>query len=137
MIALLIDSLAALPAAVWLCAVISQSRRERRVANFAWATLAAVVISGILAHVNRWLFLWKSHPNFPSGHETFAACVGTALVALDRRYLPLSLAICVVLGYALVRAGWHGRLEVAGGFILGIAVAAGALQVNGIDPRTK
>ncbi|MGH7737092.1 MAG: phosphatase PAP2 family protein [Candidatus Tyrphobacter sp.] len=130
MIAALLDSLAALPAVVWLIATSRDARAGR--GPFIRATIEAVVLSFVLAHVNRWFDLWKTHPYFPSGHETFAACVATALVVRDRRYLIFALVVLVILGYGLVRSGWHGRFEVVAGFILGSVVTLTTLKANGI-----
>jgi membrane-associated phospholipid phosphatase len=114
-----IDALAALPFLIWVVTIAVRSKRSEPVAAIVRATLWAVAISYLLAHVNRWLDLWASHPNFPSGHVTAATCMWTALALVDRRYAPLGLAVLALLAYALVAAGWHGRLDVAGGFVLG------------------
>ena len=122
--AVFIDGLATLPFLLWCLIVALRRARGQRLAPLVRAALWAIALSFVLAHVNRWFDLWKSHPNFPSGHETFASCMGTALVLIDRRWVWLVLPLLGLLGYALVRAGWHGRLEVVGGFLLGTAVMA-------------
>lgn len=129
MSAWVIDPLAALPAVVWIAAVLLRARAPGTRAH-ATATVLAVVVSYLLAHVNRWFGLWPAHPNFPSGHETFASCVSVMLVQLDSRFLWLVVPILAVLGYLLVVSGWHSRSEVLGGFVLGVAVAGAALQGN-------
>lgn len=130
MTAVYIDTLATLPALVWLVVVLLRWRSGASVTAAVRAGVLAVAVSYVLAHVNRWLDLWKSHPYFPSGHETFASCMCALLVALDRRFLVPSMLVLALLGYSLVRSGWHGRFEVVGGFVLGAGVAACALQVN-------
>jgi membrane-associated phospholipid phosphatase len=135
-IVVFLDGMAALPAIVWLAYVIARVRRGVRNPAFVRATVEAVVAAFLLAHVNRWFDLWKSHPNFPSGHETVATCMAVALAAIDRRTLPFSAVLLAVLGYWLVRTGWHGRFEVIGGFLLGAAVMLVSLKVNRVPPRT-
>lgn len=130
MIAAYLDSLATLPAIVWIVVILVRRRRGLPVGALVRATLLALVVSFVLAHVNRWLDLWKSHPYFPSGHETFASCMCAALVVLDRRFLVPAMLLLALLGYSLVRTGWHGRFEVVGGFVLGAGIAALALQGN-------
>lgn len=137
MIAAFIDALAATPSLLWLVVIARRHERGLPISATVRATLLAVVLSYVLAHVNRWLDLWKAHPNFPSGHETFAACVGAALVYLDRRFLPYVLAILALLGFGLVRAGWHSRYEVIAGFLLGAGITACTLQVQRVWPRTN
>lgn len=132
----IIDGLALLPAVAWLIAVIVRKRSGTAVGPLVRATVAAAILSFVLAHVNRWADLWPAHPNFPSGHETFASCMAVALAALDRRSLAFSAVLLAALGYALVRAGWHGRFEVVGGFLLGSAVMAASLKVSGAWPRS-
>ncbi len=119
-----IECLAALPALLWAVALLARRHRGEPVAPLVRATLLAVLVSFVLAHLNRWFDLWKSHPYFPSGHETFASCMGAALVFADRRYAVVAAILLAVLGYALVRAGWHGRFEVVAGFLLGAATLA-------------
>lgn len=130
MIAAFIDALAATPSLLWLLLIARRYERGLPIGATVRATLVAVALSYVLAHVNRWFDLWKAHPNFPSGHETFAACVGAVLVSLDRRFWPYVLAILAILGYGLVRAGWHSRYEVIAGFLLGAGIAACTLQVQ-------
>ena len=131
-----IEFLAVLPAALWILTIAAQARRGRAAVAVAWPVVVAVAISFVLAHVNRWFDLWKAHPYFPSGHETFAACMATALVYADRRWAVPMLALLALLGSMLVRAGWHGRMEVVAGALLGIVVAAAVLQVMWRSSRT-
>jgi hypothetical protein len=105
-----IDGLAVLPSLVF---------RRRPIQNEIRATLWAIALSYVLAHVNRWFALWPAYPNFPSGHMTFASCVWTELVALDRRYAFAAVPALAVLGYELFHAGWQGRVDIAGGVVLG------------------
>ncbi len=133
-VAVTIECLAALPALLWVIVLLERRHRGKPVALLVRATLVAVLASFVLAHVNRWFDLWRSHPYFPSGHETFASCMGAALVFADRRYAPAAVIVLAALGYALVRAGWHGRLEVIAGFLLGTATLA-VTQVIFSRPR--
>lgn len=121
-IAVGIDGLVVLLAALWLLSILECRRRGKPVGAIVRATLLAVVISYVLAHLDRWFYFWPYHPDFPSGHETFASCIGTALVIEDRRFIWLVIPLLVLLGYALVRSGWHVPTDVVGGFLLGIVV---------------
>jgi len=123
-VAAVIECLALLPLPLWIVALLARRRRGEPIAALVRATLFAVLVSFVLAHVNRWFDVWKSHPYFPSGHETFASCMGAAVVVADRRYVGLCAVLLATLGYALVRAGWHGRFEVIAGFLLGTATLA-------------
>ena len=121
--AVVIDGLVALLVLLWLLAIVARRRRGERVGGSLRATLWAVVISFIIAHVNRWFDLWPAHPYFPSGHETLAACLATAIVLENRRFALLAFALTAFLGYALVRFGWHDPMEVVAGFALGTLTA--------------
>ncbi len=126
LVAAVIDGLATLPFLLWLFVVAVRRARGERITSLVHAVLWAIAVSYVFAHVNRWFDLWKAHPYFPSGHETFASCMGTALVLIDRRWALLVLPSLALLGYGLVRVGWHGRLEVVVGFLLGTVVMATA-----------
>ncbi len=133
--AVFIDGLVALLALLWLLTLVARRRRGEPIVGSVRATLWAIVISFILAHLNRWFDLWPAHPYFPSGHETFAACIGTAAVFEKRRLVLPVFALIALLGYGLVRLGWHDPMEVIAGFALGTVVAAGALKVNSARSR--
>jgi hypothetical protein len=117
----IIDGLAVLPFLVWIGVLVYLYDR-RPIQNEIRATLWAIAISYVFAHVNRWFGLWQAYPNFPSGHMTFASCVWTELALIDRRYVfaaPFALAL---LAYALFHSAWHGRVDIVGGFALGSLV---------------
>lgn len=117
-----IDGLAVLlPLLVWIGALAFLYRR-RSVQSDIFATLLAVAVSYVLAHMNRWFGLWSAYPNFPSGHMTFATCLWTELVLIDRRYAFAAVPALALLAYALFHSAWHGRMDLAGGFVLGTIV---------------
>ncbi|HEY9084752.1 MAG TPA: phosphatase PAP2 family protein [Candidatus Tyrphobacter sp.] len=124
-----IDGLTALFALLWIYTLVARRRRGAPLGGSVRATLWAVVISFTLAHVNRWFDLWPAHPYFPSGHETLAACLATAAALEDRRLALLAFPLLALLGYALVRSGWHDRMEVVAGFLLGALVMAIAARI--------
>lgn len=110
-----------LPFLVWIGVLVYLYRRHP-IGNEIRATLWAIAISYVLAHVNRWLGLWPAYPNFPSGHMTFASCVWTKLVLIDRRYSFAAVTGLGLLAYALYHSAWHGRVDLLGGFVLGVLV---------------
>jgi hypothetical protein len=116
-----IDGLAVLPFLVWI-GVLAYRYRRHPIQNEIRATLWAIAISYVFAHVNRWFGLWQAYPNFPSGHMTFASCTWTELTLIDRRYAFAALPALGLLAYALFHAAWHGRVDLAGGFVLGVLV---------------
>lgn len=130
LVEVVIDGLVALLVLLWLFSLLARRRSGEHLDGYVRTTLWAVVISYVFAHVNRWFDLWHAHPYFPSGHETLAACVGAAIVNRDRRYLFLVATLLALLGYALVRAGYHDPTEVVAGFVLGtvVALVAGAVR---------
>jgi membrane-associated phospholipid phosphatase len=65
---------------------------------------------------------WPGHYGFPSGHETFAVAAATCLVLRDRRWVPLAVPVAGIMGWALVRAGYHDWPDVLGGAALGAAI---------------
>lgn len=116
-----INGLALLPALVIVGFALHAPRRAVAILTVSGC---AIIISYVLAHVNRWFGLWPAHPYFPSGHETFASCCWTVLTLLDRRSAIPAIVALALLAYSLVIAGWHGRLDVVGGFVLGLVVSA-------------
>lgn len=103
------------------------SGRERviRTLRFWLRSAVAVGLAVLLAETGKKYDILPGHPDFPSGHATFAAAAATVVV-LQRGHIwiwlaaPLVAAISVSL--CVIRA--HTPVEVAGGVLLGFAVAS-------------
>jgi membrane-associated phospholipid phosphatase len=75
---------------------------------------------------------WILRNDFPSGHATIAASIGIGalLVAPDRLrwvVLPAGAVLAAVIGQSSQITGWHRMSSAAGGVVLVIAAACGAL----------
>lgn len=106
--------------------------------------LAAASLGAIGAHYGVKLFYrrprprvalrrGKTEPAFPSGHTADAtAVVATSAYLLIREgvapplgVIPLATALALGTGWSRVALGWHWGSDVGGGWLAGIAVAAG------------
>lgn len=78
-----------------------------------------VGLAVILAESGKRWEVWPGHPSFPSGHETFCLAAVTCLAARDLRWLAVGLPLSLVMAWALVAAGFHTPVEVAGALLSG------------------
>lgn len=62
-------------------------------------------------------------PSFPSDHAAAAIAIAVVLIATHRRFGTLALLVAACIGYARVYVGVHYPGDVAGGAIIGLAVA--------------
>jgi undecaprenyl-diphosphatase len=100
--------------------------------------LMAVVVAGIIWAVASVLKDLAVHPrpfvaledvkllipradsgSFPSGHTAFAAALGGAMFALDRRVGVFLLISALLIGISRVIAGVHWPIDIVGGLLLG------------------
>jgi membrane-associated phospholipid phosphatase len=103
---------------LWLGALVYERRRGRAgLAQYALASILGVVVSYLVVHGFRWLKLWPAYPEFPSGHEAFAASLGTSLALGNVRWLVVVVPLLAVLGVALVCAHYHVPLDIAGALV--------------------
>lgn len=105
--------------ALWLATVIYAWRRGRAgLGRFVLASILGVIVSYLVVHSFRWLKLWAVYPEFPSGHETFGASIGTSLALINVKWLVVVLPLLAILGIALVRARYHVPIDIAGALVV-------------------
>lgn len=78
-----------------------------------------IAVATVLAEQGKALPIWPGHETFPSGHETFGLAAGTALAGYDRDWLLFVVPLAVILGWALVTAGWHEPVDLVGAVLVG------------------
>src|SRR5262249_41948815 len=96
--------------------------REERIWRFWLVSAAGISIAVALAELGKALPIWAGHPEFPSGHATFAAATATRLVRRSLRLLWIAAPLCALLGWALVAAHYHRAVDVAAALLLGPSV---------------
>lgn len=104
--------------------------------RYALASIASLLISVILAEIGKRCVIWPHDPTFPSGHETFASSVAASVCARDCRWLPLCIAACIVLGWAMVMLHAHTPFELTAGTLLGSATTACIMRFTAKIPST-
>ena len=93
--------------------------RPTRVLPFYLASGLGLAVAVMLAEIGKERVVWPGHPGFPSGHETFALACATSLVCWRREWLWVAVPLSVVMGWALVVAGYHQPVEVFGALLTG------------------
>jgi len=99
--------------------------RERwvRGLKFWGRVLFCLGIAVAMAELGKKYQIWHGHPNFPSGHTTFATSAAVCLIMQrGKAWAWLAIALTVVIGILLVYDQWHTPVEVLGGWILGTVV---------------
>jgi len=103
------------------CVVGKLNSRDKRV-QFLVRSAAALLITFPLAHINRWMHLWKHHFNFPSGHMTFYISVAVSFFLLDRRSRLFTVPFALFYGWLIVFLGYHAWLDLSGAVVLAVPV---------------
>lgn len=81
----------------------------------------ALLMTYVLAHINRWLHLWPEHRLFPSGHMTYALCIIVSIALLRNWSKALYGAMAVLLvayAYLMVYQAYHDWLDIIGAVIM-------------------
>lgn len=104
--------------------------------RYTLASIASLLISVILAEIGKRYVIWPHDPTFPSGHETFASSVAASVCARDYRWLPICIAACIMLGWAMVMLHAHSPFELTAGTLLGSATTACIMRLTARTPPT-
>ena len=91
--------------------------------DFLTRSLAAMLLSELLAHFNRWMPHCRELSYLPSGHMTFYSVISTSFFLLVPRSIFYTLPAGLMYGYLMVFLGFHDWPDLLGGMILGTSVA--------------
>jgi membrane-associated phospholipid phosphatase len=94
-------------------------QRRRGMWTFLLASALGIGLAVWLAELGKRFLPYPDPGGFPSGHETFATATATCLVWSNRRWLLPAILISIVMAVALVIAGYHQPIDVAGAAVLG------------------
>ena len=103
---------------------------------FLGRVLLALLVTYVIAHVNRWFDLWPAHPKFPSGHVTYAACVLTSMSLLNLRWL-LLVPLLFVYSALIVALGFHLWMDIFAAMIFAPPVALLCHRAKLFRPRDE
>jgi len=81
---------------------------------------AALLVTYLFAHINRWMHLWKDHSSFPSGHMTFYIAIATSFFLLNRRSALITAPLALLYGWLIVFLDFHSWLDLWGAFFLSV-----------------
>jgi len=98
--------------------------------KFVAFSAAGLAVAVGIAEVSKAHSVWPGDAGFPSGHETFGACVAAAVCRANARLLPWMVIACLLLGWSLVVCGYHRFADVVGGVVLGSLVMWTALRIG-------
>jgi len=92
-----------------------------------WArAILCIAVAVVLTEAGKKYEIWPGHPNFPSGHTTFATAAATSLVLQrGRRWLWLVAPLALLMGLSLAYGHWHTPDEVLAGWGVGMLVPLG------------
>jgi len=105
--------------------IVPGTRRERtrHSLRFWLRALLAIGAPVLLAELGKKYHVWPGHPNFPSGHTTFATAAATVLILQrGRRWAWMMVTLALLEAFSLVYDRWHTPEEALGGLILGAAL---------------
>ena len=108
----------------------NQPAQELRTRRWIAASVVGIAMTVVLAELGKHFQVWTGHPEFPSGHGSFAAAATAALIARDWRWALVAVPLALTIGWALVGAGYHEPIEVIGGMALGSVVTGGIVGVS-------
>ena len=118
----------------------ARRRRSSDLASTAWAALAALLALGLnqpIGHLFTEARPYVTHPqilrladvttdfSFPSDHAVMAGAVAAGLLLAHRRLGALAAVAALLMAFARVYIAAHYPWDVAGGLVLGAAVAVG------------
>jgi membrane-associated phospholipid phosphatase len=108
-----------------------QGEASRRGFLLFWARAAlCIAVAVLLTELGKRYEVWPGHPNFPSGHMTFATAAATSLVLQrGRRWLWLVGPLALMMGLSLAYGHWHTPDEVLAGWVVGMLVPLGVWRL--------
>jgi len=106
--------------AAFVIFVMARIRDRTEVVTILSRTGIALVVTYLLAHINRWMHLWKYHGSFPSGHMTFYISVATSFFLLSRRSALVTVPIAFLYGWLIVFLNFHTWLDLWGAIFLSV-----------------
>ena len=97
-----------------------------------WAQSVVGVGAAVgLAEAGKKIGVWPGHPNFPSGHTTFAAASAACLyLRLGPRSLWVTAPLTGAMMASLVVAGYHTPDETLAALVLGPVVVVGVWRLT-------
>jgi len=90
--------------------------------NFLTRSLAAILISGVLAHINRYIAHGVHFTYWPSGHMTFYSAVATSFLLMAPRSLLYTIPAGIIYGYIMIYLKYHDWADLFIGLLLGSSV---------------
>ncbi len=97
---------------------VADPRPAFRIVGFATAVAASLVTLA-----GKSVEIWPGNPLFPSGHTAYVVAIAVFLVGRDRRWLRWVTPLLALTAVSLVLSVFHTPVDIAGGAIVGLAVA--------------
>jgi len=99
-----------------------RGRSRGNTADFVARSACALLLTFILAHLNRWAHLSTVYPTFPSGHMTFFASLATSLFLIEYRSVFLTIPCGLLYGLLIVVLSYHPWIDLAGAALFSVPV---------------
>jgi membrane-associated phospholipid phosphatase len=94
--------------------------RLRASLPFATRFWAALLLTWVLSHLDRWILALRNQEGFPSGHMAFYLTVATAFFLLKGRSLWVTVPVAVLYGWLIVFLDHHSWWDLLAALIIAV-----------------
>ncbi len=107
---------------IFIACSVGKHSSSRRISAFLARSGVAILITWLLAHLDRWVPVLRDQVGFPSGHMAFYLTVATSFWLLDQRSLRFTLPLGLLYGWLIVFLDYHSWWDLLTAFLLAVPI---------------